>query len=312
MRHRKQYIESGNGKKTLGSLHYMAMKNKKKYIDLCEKVLESDTEFHTMLSTFNDNDISKYYFKFHKYNYVYDEDTKSWYAINNKNIWETYGAYPEILKTQIIGFVVKKLDKYLKILVGKRKALEVGLKTLTDTVAIQDTTAMLLEIAEEMKQVNKCICNIGKNTFIKNVIDMLKVYYINKTVAGFLATQNFNRHKLAFSNGLYDLDQKVFRDIEPTDYITITTGYDYTDTPDPEVLKKINDTLEEIADDTKPATDDHISDLQYLKNIASTTLYGLNKRREIYIFTGTGANGKSLFCEVLLKPAFGDYYQTMS
>ena len=52
--------------------------------------------------------------------------------------------------------------------------------------------------------------------------------------------------------------------------------------------------------------------MQYLKNISSSILYGLNKRRELYIYTGSGANGKSLFSEVLMKPAFGDYYQTMS
>ena len=55
-----------------------------------------------------------------------------------------------------------------------------------------------------------------------------------------------------------------------------------------------------------------ISDLQYLKNILSSTLYGLNKRREFYIFTGTGANGKSLISDALMKPALGEYYKTMS
>jgi len=306
-------ISNGNGKKTIGSLYYMAMKtNKKLYFELCDSVLEKDKEFQTMLSTFNDNDISKYFFKFHKYSFVYDEATKTWYAINNKNIWETTGSYPETLKTQIIKFVVNKLESFLKVLGRRQKATQEALKTLTDVLAIQDATANLLEIAEQMKVVGKYICNIGKSTFIRNVIDMLKVYYINKTVAAYLATQQFNRHKLAFLNGLYDLDKKEFRDIEPIDYITITTGYDYIDTPNTEVLEKINKTLEEIADNTKPATNDYISDLQYLKNISSSNLYGLNKRREIYIFTGSGANSKSFFCEVLLKPAFGDYYGTMS
>ena len=305
-------INNGNGRKTIGSLYYIAMKNKTKYNELCEKVFEHDKDFKTMLSTFNDNDISKYYYKFHKYSYVYDEDVKNWYAINDKNIWDVKGTYPETLKTHIIKFVVTKLDKYQKILCQKKKAINDALKTLTDTTAIQDATGTIKKMGDDIKQVSKCVCNIGKSTFIKNVIDMLKVYYINKTVAGFLSTQNFNRHKLSFLNGLYDLDKKVFRNIEPTDYITVTTGYDYDPTPKTEVLKKINTTLEEIADNTKPSSDNYISDLQYLKNIASSTLYGLNKRRELYIFTGSGANGKSLFCEVLMKPAFGDYYQTMS
>jgi len=40
-------------------------------------------------------------------------------------------------------------------------------------------------------------------------------------------------------------------------------------------------------------------------------MYGLNKRREAYIFTGTGANGKSLITDSLIKRAFGDYYKSI-
>ena len=76
-------------------------------------------------------------------------------------------------------------------------------------------------------------------------------------------------------------------------------------------VEYINTLLESIAsNEIEGGTG--ISDLQYLKNILSSTLYGLNKRREFYIFTGTGANGKSLISDALMKPALGEYYKTMS
>ena len=46
--------------------------------------------------------------------------------------------------TQIIKFVVNKLDKYQKLLGAQKKALGEALKVLTDTVAIQEATAKLL------------------------------------------------------------------------------------------------------------------------------------------------------------------------
>ena len=91
------------------------------------------------------------------------------------------GHIPKHLKTQIIKFVVNKLDKYQKLLGAQKKALGEALKVLTDTVAIQEATAKVLANGEEIKQAGKYICNIGKSMFVNNVIDMLKVYYINKT-----------------------------------------------------------------------------------------------------------------------------------
>jgi P4 family phage/plasmid primase-like protien len=322
-------IENGNGKKTLGSLYYMATKNKTKYTELINKVYETDKEFQTMITTFNDNDISKYFFKFHKYSYVYEEQNDTWFSINSKNIWEQTTKYPETLKTHIIYFVTRQLEKYNQMLVIKKKAAMVAMKAAQDALLvclermcgltpaqIQAQNNLSLEVkglGDKIKQIEKCIVNIGKSTFIRNVIDMLKVYCINKPVAELLITQSCNKHKFAFPNGYYDLHKKEFiNNIEPTDYITTTTGYDYTDTPDPDALEKVNKTLADIADDTTPDSSKYISDLQYIKNILSSTLYGQNKRREFYIFTGSGANGKSMICDSLMKPAFGSYYQTMS
>ena len=126
-----------------------------------------------------------------------------------------------------------------------------------------------------------------------------------------LILQDANRHKFAFDNCLFDLDKKEFRPIEHTDYITITAGYDYVENPSK--AEYINTLLETIASNVVDGEGNSgISDLQYLKNILSSTLYGLNKRREFYIFTGTGANGKSLISDALMKPALGEYYKTMS
>ena len=41
-------IESGDGRKKIGSLYYMAKKNKAKYVEIFDTLLEHDTDFDTM------------------------------------------------------------------------------------------------------------------------------------------------------------------------------------------------------------------------------------------------------------------------
>ena len=156
--------------------------------------------------------------------------------------------------------------------------------------------------------------NIGKSNFIKGVLEMLKGKYINRNDLGLLLSQMLNTHKLPFENGLYDLDKKAFRNIEYNDFIINTTGYDYLSedkTKSKEYKNayiKIQNIMKDIADDDKPNDNKYISDLQYLKNICSSLLYGRNKGREFYIFTGSGSNSKSWFIESLIKPALGNIF----
>ena len=274
----------------------MAKKNKAKYIEIFDTLFENDLDFTTMTTTFNDYDICRYFYKFHKYSYVYEEKDRTWFTLNSKNIWERSRGAPNSLKKIIIDFITKKLDKYIKILAIKKSTAEEKDKP---------------ELVEKIKHINRCILNIGKSVFIKNVIEMLNTYYTDKHTSDLLILQDANRHKFAFDNCLFNLDKKEFRPIEPTDYITVTAGYDYVENPSK--AEYINTLLETIASNVVDGEGNSgISDLQYLKNILSSTLYGLNKRREFYIFTGTGANGKSLISDALMKPALGEYYKTMS
>ena len=272
----------------------MAKKNKAKYIEIFDALFENDVDFTTMTTTFNDYDICRYFYKFHKYSYVYEERDRTWFTLNCKNIWERSRGAPNSLKKIIIDFITKKLDTYIKMLTIKKSTAEEKDKP---------------ELVEKIKHIHRYILNIGKSVFIKNVIEMLNTYYTDKHISDLLILQDMNRHKFAFENCLFDLDKKVFRSIEPTDYIKITAGYEYIDAPSQ--VEYINKLFESISSN-EIEEGEGISDLQYLKNILSSTLYGLNKRREFYIFTGTGANGKSLISDALMKPAFGNYYKTMS
>jgi len=82
--------------------------------------------------------------------------------LNSKNIWERSRGAPNSLKKIIIDFITKKLDKYIKILTIKKSTAEEKDKP---------------ELVEKIKHIHRCILNIGKSVFIKNVIEMLNAYY---------------------------------------------------------------------------------------------------------------------------------------
>ena len=69
----------------IGSLYYMAKKNKAKYIEVFDTLFENDGDFTTMTTTFNDYDICRYFYKFHKYSYVYEEKDRIEYVTHDNS-----------------------------------------------------------------------------------------------------------------------------------------------------------------------------------------------------------------------------------
>ena len=143
---------------------------------------------------------------------------------------------------------------------------------------------------DKRKHNNRCILNIGKSVFIKM---LPRCYYTDKYISDLLILQTGIDISSLLKTACLIWIQKRFVLLSPL--ITITTGYDYIEYP--KQVKYITTLLDIASHEIEGDTG--ISDLHYLKNILSSTLY---KRRELYIFTGTGANGKSLISDVLMKP----------
>ena len=97
----------------------------------------------------------------------------------------------------------------------------------------------------------------------------------------FYTKLNQNYHLFAFKNTVFDLNEKKFRDIQPDDYISKTTGYHYIQ-PNESYI----DEVKELFRLMMPDQDKY----QYLLDISSLRLYGRNFLQEVYIFTGEGAN----------------------
>lgn len=101
---------------------------------------------------------------------------------------------------------------------------------------------------------------------------------------------------LGFKNKVLDLFTHTFRDYQFDDYISITTGYDWS-----EPIQKQIDTLETIIAKIMPIKDER----ELYKQILSTGLQGMPLEKFV-LFTGFGRNGKGLTDEFMLH-ALGDY-----
>jgi P4 family phage/plasmid primase-like protien len=201
---------------------------------------------------------------------VYDGKVKCWYIVNDKtNIWD----------------IDVKGDRLRHIFA----------KDVCKVFCKSSVSYMNNDKEEKSKKCSDIAKSLKNATFQDNVRKMLQAVCLRDDF--FEKYINKKEHLFAFDNGVYDLNLKIFRPIEPTDYISITAGYDYTD-----VDSKYIEEVKAILKDIQPNTDKY----NYMIDVLSSRLYGKNIHQQFYIFTGAGANGKSVLFN-MMRHSFGKY-----
>jgi len=269
-----------DGQLKIGTLKYWAkLDNKYKYEELVDKQIAPFVD-KCIRSDGAHSDVAEVISIIFKDKVVYDTKVKSWYIVNGKtNIWEqdkegvkvrmiisTLGCNVFIKRTQYWNTL--ECDDELKNQVNGEKAKRA------------------LKIAGQLK-------NAG---FKDSIMKELKSWCIQDNFIEQYLDCNINL--FAFQNGVYDLENNTFRDIEPTDYISTTTGYDYN--------PKIDDHYINTARDFLKSTQKSDEMYQYVLDVLSCMLYGKNYHQDFHIFNGKGANGKSVLMTFLLL-TFGKY-----
>jgi P4 family phage/plasmid primase-like protien len=133
----------------------------------------------------------------------------------------------------------------------------------------------------------------------KNIIEDAKsLFFDNK----FTEKLDSNIYLIGFENGIYDLEQNIFRDGRPDDFVHYSTGYSYRKYSEKMPFKaNIDKFFEQIIPNEKVR--------EYFKVALSTCVSGETKEEKLYILTGTGSNGKSLTVDLIIQ-ALGDYYMS--
>lgn len=146
--------------------------------------------------------------------------------------------------------------------------------------------------------VDKCVYKLESTSFKKSLIEELKIMFfeLDKKFADKL---DANVYLLGFENGVYDLQNQMFRLGKPDDYITFSTGYDYLDYDENnEITKEIYSFLKKLL--PKDAV------REYTLKVLGRGLLGIPDEK-FYMWTGlSGSNGKSTLTK-LLEKVYGQY-----
>jgi P4 family phage/plasmid primase-like protien len=260
-------MDKGKG---IGSLKYWAkLDNTVMY----NKIIEDSIIKYIDIAASNDGShyaMAQLISKFKKDELVYDSG--SYFLVDKRNIWKEYKDNKAIFVSNLCGHQICTLFSSRAHHWSSQSCRE----DLTEEQRILYTSrsSKCLELARKLQDSNyqdnvkkQMACALQEEKFIEKKLDC-------------------NIKLFAFNNKVYDLEKDVLRDIEPTDYISINTGYDYDEDVDINIVNEVKDLIRSLF-----KTDEMYS---YVLDVMTTVLYGQNKHQEFYILTGTGSNGKSM------------------
>ena len=264
-------------------------------------------------------EVSKFFYRLKPDNYIFQNGI--WYYLNSNNIWKVMHKY-EYYKIgndlyNTICSELLDLKEHLNIDSGsnniKKDNLPNDVKTkdnLPNDAKTKDNLPndakkndnlpndITNKLSDEQIKINKLIDTanyfkrkISCRTFLNDTMYFLSSLYFREHV-------DFDRNKnvLPFDNCLYDLKEHKFRNINPNDYISMTTGYNWSE-PTKEDIELVKDLFLKIQPNKEYR--------DCLLDILCTGLYGLVTQSFIF-YTGGGANGKSTIDDIMLS-AMGNF-----
>jgi P4 family phage/plasmid primase-like protien len=157
----------------------------------------------------------------------------------------------------------------------------------------QDKKESLLK---KVEMIQKILNKLKDSPFKDNIMKECRFLFFDQD---FFEKLNENRDLICFTNGVYDLENKTFRDGSPDDCISFCTNCDY------EPYNKNDKHVKEVMKFfSQIQPDEEI--MSYVLTLLSSYLQGHTPDEKFHIVTGTGANGKSKMIE-LVQMGMGDY-----
>lgn len=245
---------------------------------------------------------AKHFFESFPDDYMYDVSS-GWWFIQSNNTWVNSGKkIPPTLCVKISRTLFNDIEDF-------RSSIRQSVSNTLDENSIE---CLLMKKAIDLSK------SLLQARFCESIASFCQGLYAEKTISRLEKTEKKNVKELmdsnpmlfAFKDSLHDfqiVDGKSVgkRSIEPTDYITITTGYNYP-TPNPQIRQHLESVLKTIWSKQGKYGDDGET-YEYVMKIISSTLCGVRWIEAFFILTGSGRNGKGLLFE-LLQEVFGNYY----
>lgn len=150
-------------------------------------------------------------------------------------------------------------------------------------------------VFKQADKVRKIVNDLKNSSFKNRVLEECACIFFKDDFEELLDS---NRMLIGFENGVFDLEQGIFRDGLPEDYVTLNCGYNFKDKRNEEHISLI----EKFFSQVHPDKDMRI----YVLTLLSSYLEGFNREQKFIIWTGSGSNAKSTLIGFFHK-AFGEY-----
>jgi len=277
----KRWKNFKNDGLTIRSLHRWAREdNPNGYSDFMMEELNSVMKRSLTATSY---DVAKAFYELYKYNYVCSSIiNESWYEFKNHRWIIIEKGFPIYNKLNEEFF-----NEYMKMAqVFYNKAMS----------SAEDKDGYL---EKQTKALNLGL-KLRDSSYKKKIMEeLIKLYYD----PNFLNEADEKRNLICFNNGVYDLENDIFREGCPEDYITLCTKNDYkVYDPSNEYIRKVEDFMSSILPDNDVKN--------YTFDLMASCLQGHIPDEKFHIWTGTGGNGKSLSIN-LLQQALGEYACTL-
>lgn len=217
-----------------------------------------------------DNVLSKFIHRIYGENFVCSNPQKDeWYYFNGIRWKKENKSFN--LRKKITNEVFTKIENY------RRQLIKEG---ASDDI-IKNYHAILQKLGSGIK------------------LNCLEIEFYNEN---FYKIIDQDKDLIGFENGIYDLKNMEFRGGVSSDYVSMSTGYDYQEhSPEEPIYQEVITLISQILPDPDTM---HFT----LKSLASC-LDGYTRDENFYLWTGknaSGGNGKSTITELLTK-ALGEY-----
>jgi P4 family phage/plasmid primase-like protien len=227
-------------------------------------------------------DVAKSFFELYKHQFrIGSVDFKEWYYFDTHKWTPMQDAYiiKDMLNEDFVNAYVR-----LGILYGK-KALKAEGDEKQKLISKQE---LIMKISTKLR-----------GPFKKQVIEELTTLY-KKLDPDFANRLDENKNLICFTNGVYDLENAIFREGRPEDYITLCTNNKYV--PFDKINKSKLHTVRKFLVDIQPEEDVR----NYILDLFASCLAGHNPDQKFNIWTGSGSNGKSVLINLMMD-SLGDY-----
>ena len=150
-------------------------------------------------------------------------DGKLWFYFDG-NIWKEDKDNLE-LRRNLSNIVLKQFDRSLHIL-----RMEAPIDDMESDASSNNT------LNKKSKMINKIRDNLKDHNFKKHVIqECVEFFYEPK----FMEKLDSNPNLIGFNNGVYHIKEKRFIQGNPKDYVSLSTGYNYSETKNNELYNYV-------------------------------------------------------------------------